>query len=520
MNFHGIVGISAVECIFATTGTKMSAADSRSAGLRFRCECNKLMCINGVRNRTGEHLFWRKFTAMKIHFIAIGGSAMHNLAIALSREGHEVSGSDDEIFEPSKGRLAREGILPEKVGWDPQRIHPGLDAVILGMHARADNPELAKAKELGIPIYSYPEYVFRQTQDQTRVVIGGSHGKTTITAMLLHVMKKTGRDTNYLVGAQLEGYDCMIRLSRGAPVAIIEGDEYLTSPIDRRPKFHLYKPHIALLSGIAWDHINVFPTEEIYKEQFRQFIDLIEPDGSLVYFEGDTVLSELAAGARGDVALIPYGEPDYFVKEGVTVVRYDDREFPLALLGRHNMQNLAGAMAVAGELGIGEEEFLHAISDFTGASNRLQRLSAGTDRAVYKDFAHAPSKLRATTSALKAQFPDRRLVACMELHTFSSLNKDFLPQYRHAMEAADRAMVYFSPGVVAHKKLPPLSTDDVRHAFDPDHPNRIEVYTDSSALVADLENEDWAGSNLLLMSSGNFDGIDLKKLVRKVEGGE
>lgn len=450
---------------------------------------------------------------MKIHFIAIGGSAMHNLAMALKREGHEVSGSDDEIFEPSKGRLNREGLLPESIGWRPEKITADLDAVVLGMHARADNPELARALELGLEVYSYPEYVYRQTRDKKRVVIGGSHGKTTITAVLLHVMRKLGRDVDYLVGAQLEGYDCMVRLSDTAPVAIIEGDEYLSSPTDRRPKFHLYRPHIALLTGIAWDHINVFPTEDIYVRKFEEFIDLIEPNGSLVYYRGDEKLRDLAANARADIRCSAYGEIPHTVLDGKTYLQDGAKTIPIALLGGHNMQNLAGAMAVAGLLGISESDFKEAVADFSGASNRLEKLGESDTSVVYKDFAHAPSKLKATTAALKAQYPKRRLVACMELHTFSSLNKNFLPQYRGAMAEADRALVYFSPKVVAHKKLEALAPEDISRAFATDN---VEVFVDSSKMLAALLEEDWTNANLLLMSSGNFDGINFKELVERI----
>ena len=197
---------------------------------------------------------------MNVHLIAIGGSAMHNMAIAMHKKGFNVTGSDDEIFEPSKTRLAKLNLLPAKEGWDTNNIHKGIDAVILGMHARADNPELLKAQELGLKIYSYPEYIYEQTKDKTRIVIGGSHGKTSITAMILHVLNYHKVDCDYMVGAQLDGFDTMVKLTKEAKIAVIEGDEYLSSPIDRRPKFHLYKPNIAILSGIAWDHINVFPT--------------------------------------------------------------------------------------------------------------------------------------------------------------------------------------------------------------------------------------------------------------------
>lgn len=450
---------------------------------------------------------------MKIHFIAIGGSAMHNLAIALSRKGISISGSDDEIFEPSRSRLKKENILPDRIGWDPAKITQDLDAVVLGMHAREDNPELIKAREMGLPVYSYPEYVYEQTRDKTRVVIGGSHGKTTVTSILLHVARATGLNTDYLVGAQLEGYDCMVRLSEDAETAIIEGDEYLSSPIDRRPKFHLYQPDIALLTGIAWDHINVFPTWDIYVDQFRKFIDLIEPGGALVYYRGDSVLATLAEEAPEHLRKIAYDTHPHKVRDGRTYLLTDGGEVPISVFGNHNLQNISGAIEVLRLLGTGDSEIYAALSDFKGASRRLEKVAGAGNFIFYKDFAHAPSKLRATTSALKEQFPSRPLIACMELHTFSSLNKNFLPLYDGAMEKADRALVYFSPEVVMHKKLEAISTDEVKAAFNT--PN-VEVYTDSGKLLDELRAIDWHDKTLLMMSSGNFDGINFEELGREV----
>jgi|SRR5690554_1979012 len=453
---------------------------------------------------------------MKIHFIAIGGSAMHNLAIALSRKGITVSGSDDEIFEPSKSRLEKQGILPAKIGWDVSLITPDLDAIVLGMHARADNPELARARELGIEIFSYPEYVYQQTQNKTRVVIGGSHGKTTITSMLLHVLKQVNKNSDYLVGAQLEGYDCMVKLSEDAEIAVIEGDEYLSSPIDRRPKFHLYKPHIALITGIAWDHINVFPTWEIYVEQFEKFIEVIEPNGYLVYYQGDKLLNDLAEKARPDIKCIAYDTHPHRIESGKTVLTTATGEYPLEVFGDHNLQNISGAAEVLRLLGISDEEIFRSLQDFSGASKRLEKVGEKGDFLFYKDFAHAPSKLKATTAALKMQYPNKELIACMELHTFSSLNKKFLPLYDGAMEKADRALVYFSPKVVEHKKLEPLSANEVEKAFGT---RNIEVYTESSKLLSALRAISWKGKTLLMMSSGNFDGIDFENLNTEIQSG-
>lgn len=444
---------------------------------------------------------------MHVHFIAIGGSAMHNLAIALSRKGIQVTGSDDEIFEPSKSRLQKQGILPENIGWDESRIHSRLSAVILGMHARADNPELAAAKRLNIPIFSYPEYLYEQSKDKIRVVIGGSHGKTTITSMLLHVMAKLNLEVDYMVGAQLEGYDCMVRLSQTAKYMILEGDEYLSSPLDSRPKFHLYKPHIALLSGIAWDHINVFPTFENYTDQFRQFIRLIEGNGALIYNREDAVLVDLADNSP-ELKIIPYYTPEFEPTPNGTRVFFEGRQFDLLIFGAHNLQNLMGAMRVAQQMEISPEVFLNAMNDFTGAGKRLQKVAEAPTFVMYKDFAHSPSKLKATTAAVKQQYPNRELVACMELHTYSSLQKQFLPQYNLAMEAADYAIVYYSPEVVAHKKLPTLSNKDVEKGFG----GGVQVLTQTAEVLEVIHQHDWKNKVLLMMSSGNFDGINFEDL--------
>lgn len=438
---------------------------------------------------------------------------MHNLAIALSRKGFEITGSDDEIFEPSRSRLEKQGILPENLGWDPARVTSGIDAIVLGMHARADNPELVCARELGIEIFSYPEYIYRQTQNKTRVVIGGSHGKTTITSMLLHVLKELNKPTDYLVGAQLEGYDCMVKLSDDTEIAMIEGDEYLSSPIDRRPKFHLYKPHIALITGIAWDHINVFPTWENYVEQFEKFIALIEPNGYLIYYKGDEVLAGLAAGAREDVTCIGYDTHPHRIENGTTILVTPSGEYNLEVFGDHNLQNISGAAEVLRLLELSDDEIFTALQNFSGASKRLEKVGEKDDFLFYKDFAHAPSKLKATTSALKLQYPAKELIACMELHTFSSLNKKFLPLYKGAMEKADRALVYFSHEVVGHKKLEALSANEVKNAFGTAN---VEVYTDSGKLLETLRAISWKGKTLLMMSSGNFDGIDFAELNREI----
>lgn len=446
---------------------------------------------------------------MKVHLIAIGGSAMHNLAIAMHKKGYQVTGSDDEIVEPSRSRLANLGLLPKEDGWFPEKITADLDAVILGMHARKDNPELVKAQALGLPIYSYPGYIYEQSKDKTRVVIGGSHGKTSITAMVLHALHACEMDCDYLVGAQLKGFDTMVRITAEAPRILLEGDEYLASPIEPFPKFHLYRPHIALLSGVAWDHINVFPTFDLYVEQFRIFADKIEPNGALIYFEGDEELQKIASQCRGDIRRKPYREHPSEIKDGITYLLNGDERIPLKIFGKHNLQNLQGALLVCEEMGMKSADFYAAIQSFTGAAKRLELVFASETTSVFKDFAHSPSKLKATTEAVREQFPQRKLIACMELHTFSSLNEQFLLEYQGSMAKADKALVYFNPHTVAHKKLKPITTEQVKAAFGS---TNVEVYNDSAVLLEALKKEDWNMSNLLMMSSGNFDGLSFEAL--------
>ncbi|MBS1567969.1 MAG: peptidoglycan synthetase [Bacteroidetes bacterium] len=447
----------------------------------------------------------------RVHFIAIGGSAMHNLAIALQQKGFEVSGSDDEIFEPSRSRLDRLGLLPPRMGWHPEDITAELDAVILGMHARADNPELIKARELGIPVFSYPAYFHEQTKDKTRVVIGGSHGKTTITSMIVHVLRAAGTDFDYLVGAQLEGFDCMVRLGAKSKVAVIEGDEYLASTLEPVPKFHLYKPGIALISGIAWDHINVFKTFEGYVQQFATFIDLIEPGGKLVYCAEDPVVKRLAVERKGreDVEQVPYGVPSHVIRNGITYLSTAQGEVPLKVFGRHNLMNLEGARHVCHLLGIGDREFYASISSFTGAAKRLEKLAEHAGKVVFKDFAHSPSKLKATVDAVREQYPGRKLIACMELHTFSSLSDNFLDQYAGSMDGADAALVFYDPHAVQLKRLPPVPLERIRAAFGR---KDLEVLTDPLELMGAVRKEASGNDVLLMMSSGNFGGIDLNAM--------
>jgi len=443
----------------------------------------------------------------RVHFIAIGGAAMHNLAIAISKKDNfQVTGSDDEIFEPSRSRLKEHGLLPDEMGWFPDRIYKGLHAVILGMHATADNPELVRAKELGLKIYSFPEYLYQQTRSKTRIIIGGSHGKTTTTAMILFVLKHLKIDADYMVGAQIEGFDNMVKLSYESRIAVFEGDEYLTSPLDRRPKFHLYKPHIAVLTGIAWDHINVFPTFDNYVEQFRKFADLMEVQGRLIYFDGDENLNEIAEHLRRDIVPFPYNTPEYEVRDGITFLLTKYGDVALKVFGEHNLQNMNAARLACRQIGVTDEQFYSVISEFPGASNRLQKIGETSNSVAFKDFAHSPSKLKATVKAVKHQYPNRKLVACMELHTFSSLTEEFLPQYAGCMAEADVAFVYYNPEVILHKHLKDIDPEQVKLAFGGEN---ITVFTDSEALQEALRKLNFDDSALLLMTSGNFSGVNL-----------
>ena len=458
---------------------------------------------------------------------------MHNLAIALSQKGIAVSGSDDEIFDPARGRLERYGLLPKEEGWHPERITPDLDAVVLGMHARIDNPELLRAQELGLKIYSYPEYLYEQSKDKVRIVVGGSHGKTTTTAMILHVLAHCGIEADYMVGAQLKGFDVMVRLTTTAKVMVIEGDEYLTSPIDRRPKFHLYRPNVAIITGIEWDHINVFPTFDIYREQFGKFIDLIEPieaiegkkPGVLIYCDEDEEVHRVAVeNQRTDIQKLPYVCPEHVVGNGVTYLRRGvppctpcpssgvHGGTPLRVFGHHNLLNLTAARLACRQMGVTDEQFDEAIATFEGASKRLELVKQSDTCAVYKDFAHAPSKLRATVHAMREQYPGRKLVACMELHTFSSLTQEFLQQYCGTMDEADVRYVYYSQHALQLKKLPNLDPGEVKAAFGGD----VEVFTDSNIIVQRIKAMPWQNANLLMMSSGNFDGIDFNQLANEI----
>ena len=450
---------------------------------------------------------------MNIHFIAIGGSAMHNLAIALKQKGHNVTGSDDVIHEPSKSRLAAKGLLPNAWGWFPENINAQIDAIILGMHAKPDNLELVKAQELGLKIYSYPEFLYEQSKDKIRVVIGGSHGKTTITAMILHVMRVHHLEVDYMVGAQLKGFDTMVHLTHENKFMVLEGDEYLSSPIDRRPKFHLYQPNIALLSGIAWDHINVFPTFENYVEQFRIFVEAIRPDGIIVYNNEDEVVKQVVEQSSKALKRDPYKTPNYTIKNGKTFIETEEGFMPLEIFGKHNLQNLAGAKQICQHMGVNETDFYKAMASFMGADKRLEKIGVSKNTVIFKDFAHSPSKVKATTNAVKAQYSNKRVIACLELHTYSSLNANFLSQYQHALDAADVAVVFYAPDAVAIKQLESISAQQIKEAF-----NRkdLHVFTNPKIFSDYLFSQDLEQTALLLMSSGNYGGLDFDRLCKSI----
>ncbi len=450
---------------------------------------------------------------MRTHFIAIGGAAMHNLALALHNKGYHVTGSDDAIFEPSKSRLEKKGLLPTEMGWFPEKISSDIEAIILGMHAKADNPELLKAKELGLKIYSYPEFLYEQSKTKTRVVIGGSHGKTTITSMILHVMYYHNIEVDYMVGAQLEGFDTMVHLTETNDFIVLEGDEYLSSPIDRRPKFHLYQPNIALLSGIAWDHINVFPTFDNYVEQFEIFVNQITKGGILVYNEEDETVKKVAEESTNAIRKLPYQTPSYSVENGITLLDTPEGPMPIEMFGAHNLNNLAGAKWICQNMGVDEADFYEAIASFKGASKRLEKIAEGNGKVAYKDFAHSPSKVSATTKAVKAQYPDRKLIACLELHTYSSLNAEFLKEYQGALDAADVAVVFYSPDAVKIKQLEEVTYEQIAQSFQRDD---LIIYTNPTDFKDFLFSQNLDNSALLLMSSGNYGGLnfdDIQKMM-------
>ena len=434
---------------------------------------------------------------------------MHNLALALQAKGDLITGSDDAIFEPSRSRLEKAGLLPSEMGWFPEKIDSSLDAIILGMHAKADNPELLKAQELGLTIYSYPEFLYEHAKNKTRVVIGGSHGKTTITSMILHVLKYHQMEVDFMVGAQLEGFDRMVHLTAENEIIILEGDEYLSSPIDLRPKFHLYRANIALISGIAWDHINVFPTYENYVGQFSTFLDTMVKGGTIVYNEEDPEVKRVVEQSLNQVKKYPYGTPDFRIEDGMTLLETPEGEIPLEVFGQHNLQNLEGARAICFHLGVGEEEFYEAIADFKGASKRLEKIGENESTVIYKDFAHSPSKVEATTRAVKEQYPDRTLLACLELHTYSSLNQNFLKEYKGTLDPADEALVFYSPHAVEIKRIEEIGKEEIERAFER---KDLLIYTEPASFKSFLFSQDLNDKVVLLMSSGNYGGLDFDEV--------
>ena len=450
---------------------------------------------------------------MRYHFIAIGGAVMHNLALDIYSQGNKVTGSDDEIFEPSRSRLANAGLLPAQTGWFPENITNDMDVIILGMHAHKDNPELKRALELNIPVLSYPEFIFSQTQNKKRIVVGGSHGKTTITSMIMHVLLKSDKRFDYLVGAQLEGFDRMVKISPKSEIAVLEGDEYLSSSIAPVPKFHLYNPNVAIISGIAWDHMNVFPTFDNYVEQFKIFINKIEKGGVLIYCEEDQILNDMVLlNKRDDIKYIPYGVPDHEIKDGSTAVLYSEKKYPLKVFGAHNLMNMEAAKYACEQCGIGSDVFYESMSDFTGAAKRLELMYRSEKSIVYKDFAHSPSKLKATIEAVRSQYPDRTIHAFVELHTYSSLNPAFLEQYDQSMKMADTAAVFYSPHTLELKKLPPINSQQVKTAFGR---NDLDVIDAPDELKNQLESRNMDHSIFLMMSSGNWNGVPVFELLKE-----
>lgn len=438
---------------------------------------------------------------------------MHQLAIALHRKGYQVTGTDDEIFEPAKGNLAAEGLLPTQVGWQPALITKDIDAVILGMHAKSDNPELARAQELGLKIYSFPEYIYHESRQKKRVVVGGSHGKTTTTSMIMHVLKQLGQDFDYLVGARLEGFNQSVSITN-APVIVCEGDEYPASTLEKKPKFHFLYPHVAILTGIAWDHINVFPTFEFYLEQFVIFIRKIEEGGLLIYNASDPVLQKLVEeNRREDIRYQPYAVPEHTIANGQTSVTIEGVTGTLKVFGNHNLMNLAAACYACRELGVSTGDFVQAISGFTGAAKRLELLASGLTTNVYRDFAHAPSKVKATIEAVKQQYPGRKLVGVLELHTYSSLNEQFMQEYQGAMDKADAAVVFYSQHALELKRMPNLPAEKVIAGFGK---KGLLVMTRKEELQDWLQKQSFENSNLVLMSSGNYDGIDMLTFARQI----
>lgn len=448
----------------------------------------------------------------RIHFIAIGGSVMHNLAITLAKQGHIVTGSDDELFEPSRSALEKNGLLPKTEGWNTSLIESSIDAVILGMHAKKDNPELLKAQQLGLKIYSFPEYLYNHSIDKQRVIIAGSHGKTTITGIVVHVLHHFNRSFDYVIGARIKGVDNPVKLS-DAPLIIIEGDEYLCSALDPTPKFLRYQHHIGLISGVAWDHANVFPTEEEYLEAFDRFADQTPKSGILIFCDSDPMVSVVGNKQRTDVTSVPYKAHAHVIENNQEYLTSGKERIPIKIFGNHNLQNISGAKELLKKIGISSEQFYKAIQSFEGAAGRLEKIKETNSTAVFKDYAHAPSKVKASVRAVKELYPTREVIPCLELHTFSSLNKSYLPQYKDSLKGSNHAIVFIDPEKVKAKNLDPLTETDIKNAFG--NPS-LTVFTDAKKLEEHLLTQNWANKNLLMMSSGNFAGFNIKTLAEQI----
>lgn len=437
---------------------------------------------------------------------------MHQLAIALQKKGYNITGSDDEINDPAKSNLAAAGILPAAHGWYPEKITKDLNAIVLGMHAKGDNPELLKAKELGIPIYSFPQYMYEVSKNKKRVVVAGSHGKTTITSMIMHILKEQGVDFDYMVGAKVAGFDSSVKLSE-APIIVLEGDEYPASVEEKKPKIFFYHPHISVLSGIAWDHINVFPTYEIYLAQFETYLKGMEPGASLYYNSEDGEVNKVVATSAQQLKAVPYRMPAFHYENGDAVLDTEEGPVKVSVFGRHNLLNMEAAVAVCMELGIAKADCYKAIASFSGAAKRLEKILEAPGLVAYRDFAHAPSKLKATLDAVREAYPDRELIACFELHTYSSLNEQFLSEYGHSMDSADKAIVHFSHHSIELKGLPNLDTATVKKYFAREDLAVTDDKTKLESAVHALLTESQKPVCLLLMSSGTFDGIDWNSVV-------
>ena len=450
---------------------------------------------------------------MKIHFIAIGGSVMHSLAIALKDMGYEISGSDDGIYDPARGRLDAAGLLPDYEGWNPEKITKDLDAIILGMHAFEDNPELKRAQSLGVPIYSYPEFIVKHAEHKQRIVIAGSYGKTTVTAMIMHALESWGKKFDYLVGAQVEGFSNPVRLSEDAAVIVLEGDEYLASKLDPRPKFMLYVPHILVINGISWDHINVFPTEETYVDQFSQLLASLQKGTNVIYNAADKRLSQLVETHTQDdesMYLQPFKRPGFKVKNGVWELKLGGKSQPMSLMGKHNMTNLLAAWEVCHLLGMETGDFLRVMKDFKGAELRMQKVHEDDNLVVIRDYAHAPDKVQATVSAVSDTYKGYNLIACAELHTFSSLNRDYLPLYQDSLKDADQALVFVNPNQFEKRRMDPLLASEIEQAFS--HP-KLTYLQSKDSLAKKIQGVKTGKDVILLMSSGNLQGLELSDLL-------